>query len=95
MKTTHWKLVMFFAIILMLMGSGMSLWAVHAHNQALAIAGIVVVMIVCASWWFWVMFIIRTMIEINDRTLANVKDIHEGISTVRSILQDYESTRQR
>ena len=95
MKNTHWKLVMFFAVLLVLVGGGMSLWAVHAHNQALAIAGIVVVITVCVSWWFWVMFIIRTMIDLNDKTLANVKTIHEGITTVKLLLRDYESTRQR
>lgn len=86
---------MFLAALLVIIGSGMSLWAVLFQNQTLALAGIIVVITVCVSWWFWVMFIIKTMLSLNNSTLENVKDIQAGISAVKQLLQDYEKTRQR
>ncbi len=86
---------MFFAVIAMLIGSGISAWAIHEHNQSIAIAGLIIIMTVCVSWWLWVMFIINTMISLHDSTIGGVVEIQSEIKVVKVLLQEYESTRQR
>ena len=93
MKNTHWKAVMFLALSLMMLGAGVSLWGIHEHLQSLAVTGIAIIGTVCVSWWFWVMFIIRTMMALNERTVGSLMDIQEDLSTVKVLLKEYDSSR--
>jgi uncharacterized protein YybS (DUF2232 family) len=96
MKNINWKFVMFAAVILMLSGFAVSLYGLGAENYSTALVGLITVGTVCVSWWFWVMFVIRSMIANADRTIANVADIKAGIREVRSLIeQDIISNRQR
>lgn len=93
MKNTHWKLVMFLALTLMAFGGGVSLWGIHHHLQSIAITGLAIIGTVCVSWWFWVMFIIRTMISLNERTVGSLVEIQSDLGTVKVLLKEYEETR--
>jgi len=93
MKNTHWKAVMFLALTLMLLGGAVSFWGIHYHLQAIAVTGLVIISTVCVSWWFWVMFIIRTMMTLNERTVASLEGIHKDIGTVKTLLKEYEESR--
>jgi hypothetical protein len=96
MKNVNWKCVMFAAIILMLSGFGVSVYGLGVQSYNTALAGVITIGTVCVSWWFWVMFIIRSMITNADRTIANVADIKADIREVRSLIeQDIISNRQR
>jgi hypothetical protein len=87
---------MFAAIILMLSGFGVSVYGLGVQSYDTALAGVITIGTVCVSWWFWVMFIIRSMITNADRTIANVADIRKDIQEVRSLIeQDIISDRQR
>jgi quinol-cytochrome oxidoreductase complex cytochrome b subunit len=93
MKNTHWKAVMFLALTLMMLGAGVSLWGIQQHIQSIAVTGIVIIGTVCVSWWFWVMFIIRTMMTLNERTVSSLVGIQEDLGTVKILLKEYEQGR--
>jgi hypothetical protein len=87
---------MFAAIILMLSGFGVSVYGLGIQSYNTALAGVITIGTVCVSWWFWVMFVIRSMIANADRTIANVADIKADIREVRSLIeQNFISDRQR
>lgn len=43
---------------------------------------------VCISWWFWVMFIIRSMMQMTDRTLKGVADIRDDLGQLKELLAE-------
>ena len=88
MKNTQWQTVMFAAIIFLLMGFGVSLWALYEHNTKLAVGGVILMATVCVSWWFWVMYIIRSMMRMTDNTLKNVAEIKESIEHLKILLTE-------
>jgi hypothetical protein len=83
----NWKCVMFAAIVLMLSGFGISVYGLGIQSYNTALAGLITIGTVCISWWFWVMFIIRSMIANADRTIANVAVIRQDIREVRSLIE--------
>jgi len=95
MKKIHWKIVMLFAIFCLLAGFGISVWGYIAHSTGIVISGLITIIVVCASWWFWVMFVIRTMIKCTEQTTTDLNDIKIGIKEVRRLIQEYESVRNR
>ena len=88
MKNTNWQTVMFAAIIFLLMGFGVSLWALYEHNTTLAVGGVILMATVCVSWWFWVMYIIRSMMRMTDNTLKNVAEIKTDIQHLKILLTE-------
>jgi len=87
---------MFAAIIFMLSGFGISVYGLGVQSYETALAGVITIGTVCVSWWFWVMFIIKSMIANADRTISNVADIKADIKEVKSLIeQDIISNRQR
>ena len=85
---------MFITVIFMLFGLGLSLWAVSFENYGAAFAGLIIIAVVCVSWWFWVMYVIKTMINHTDRTLHGIKDIRLDLQQVKALLEEYESLRK-
>lgn len=94
-KKLHWQEVMIAAIVLMMAGLGMSLWAVSHQNNFLAVCGIALIGVVCVSWWFWVMFVIKTLVDFYAKTDSGLVEIKYGLKDIRAMIRDYESARQR
>ncbi len=95
MKKLHWQEVMLAAVLLMMSGLGMSLWAVAHHNDFLAICGITLIGVVCISWWFWVMFVIKTLIDFYSKTDVGLVELKYGLKDIRVLIKEYESARER
>jgi protein-S-isoprenylcysteine O-methyltransferase Ste14 len=100
MNKQIWKLVMFGASLVLLLGFVVALWSVHEDSVTGVYLGLVTIGAVCVSWWFWVMFIIRTMISQSDRTCSQLKEVRTGISEVKHLVKEYVedksvSNRQR
>ena len=91
----HWKTVMFVAVIGMLLGLAVSLWGIGHDNIQAAWIGFITIGAVCVSWWFWVMFVIRTMIDCTDKTNTGLGEIKEGIREVRGMVRDLDSNESR
>jgi quinol-cytochrome oxidoreductase complex cytochrome b subunit len=91
----HWKIVMFVAIIAMLAGLAVSVWGIGHENIEAAWIGLITIGAVCVSWWFWVMFVIRTMIECTDKTNQGLSEIKTGIKEVRGMVQELDSNESR
>jgi hypothetical protein len=83
------------AVFFLLAGFGVSIWGLLAKSNGIIIAGFATMVVVCASWWFWVMFVIRSMIKYTERTTVNIGDIKIGIYELRRLIHDYESARNR
>lgn len=84
---------MILALVLMFGGFGAAVWGHIAHNVRVLVAGFVTILVVCASWWFWVMFVIRTMIKYSIKTTDNLGDIKVGIREVKHLLAEYEKAK--
>lgn len=87
MKKINWQIVMFVAIITMLSGLCISLLGVGQNQQDLVLIGLGIIAAVCVSWWFWVMFVIKTMLTINDKTTNGIQDIKIKIGEIRNLVQ--------
>jgi amino acid transporter len=84
---------MFLALILMAIGGSISLWGIQHHLQSIAFTGLIIIGTVCVSWWFWVMFIIRTMMALNGRTVKSLAEIQQDLVVVKVLLKEYDATR--
>jgi hypothetical protein len=90
MNKTHWQFVMFVALTAMFMGLGVSLWGIKEHNLPITITGLATIAVVCISWWFWVMFIIRTMMNLNESTCGRLVEIKQGLNEALVLIQEYK-----
>lgn len=88
MKKEHWRLVMIFALLLMFVGASISVWGIENHSDRLTLIGLATIITVCVSWWFWVMFVIRSIIKNTETTCARLTEIMNGISEVKSLLKE-------
>ena len=91
----HWKTVMFVAIVGMLLGLALSIWGIGQGNIQAAWVGLISIGAVCVSWWFWVMFIIRTMINCTERTQQGLGEIKYDIREVRIMVRNLDSNSER
>ena len=80
---------MFAAGIILILGFVIAIWSVNEHNVVGIYLGLVTIAGVCVSWWFWVMFIIRTMIKQNDKTCSELGQVKIGISQVKQLIREY------
>lgn len=87
LKQLHWKEVMVGAVSILLTGFGLALWATHHQNPTLAFTGIIIMGTVCISWWFWVMIVIKTMIDYNERTLTSMDDLCTRLTEIKDIVR--------
>ena len=86
---------MFVAVIGMLLGLAVSMWGIGHDNAEAAWIGLITIGAVCVSWWFWVMFVIRTMIECSNKTQQGLGDIKQGIKEVKSLVRELDSGDSR
>ena len=86
---------MFVAVIAMFLGLTVSLWGIGHDNTKAAWLGLITIGAVCVSWWFWVMFVIRTMIECSNKTQQGLGDIKQGIKEVKSLVRELDSGDSR
>ena len=91
----HWKTVMFVAVIGMLLGLAASIWGIGYDNIKAAWIGLVLITAVCVSWWFWVMFVIRTMMECTAKTQQGLGEIKYDLREVRHMIRDLDSAEER
>ena len=96
MEKVNLKSVMFAAMVLMLIGAGISGYGLGMDNSHTVLVGLITVMAVCISWWIWAMFVISSMISSTERIISKIGEIRSDLSTVKSLLkQDLVSNRQR
>lgn len=86
---------MFVAVTIMLLGMALSIYGVGHQDIKATWIGLITIMAVCVSWWFWVMFIIRTMIEQTERTQRGLSEIKSGLGDVRVMVRDLDSNSER
>lgn len=92
---TQWKVAMVLALAIIFIGFGIAIEGILEDHHHEAYAGLGIIAIVCVSWWFWVMFIIRTMIQTTDRTLRGIHEIKYDLREVRGLVQDIKSCDER
>jgi hypothetical protein len=100
MDKNIWKYMMVGTISIMALGFVLAVWSFNEHHEWGMYTGLVLIAGVCVSWWFWVMFIIRTMIEQTDRTCRNLTEVKHGLVEVKGLVKEYAeftnaSNRQR
>lgn len=70
----------------MFIGFAVSFVAIELHKENLIYLGLLIIGSVCVSWWFWVMFIIRSMIKHGATTLENMDSIKSEIKEIKKLL---------
>jgi hypothetical protein len=93
-KKLHWQQVMIAASMMMSGGLALSLWAISHQNNLLAIIGITLIGVIAISWWFWIMYVVKTLINFYTTTDSGLVEIKYGLRDIRNLMQDYESARQ-
>ncbi len=93
MKKINWHIVMFAAVILMLTGFCVSLLGLDQDQHNLVIVGLGIIAVVCVSWWFWVMFVIKTMIKGTDKTTSGLHDIKTKLGELKALVQVLNSNK--
>jgi len=91
MKKFNWQLVMFVGIIAMLAGLCIGFLGLEKNQENLTFTGLTIIIAVCFSWWFWVMFVIKTMLRINDKTTTGILDIKTKLGELKTLIQDVTS----
>ena len=86
---------MFVAVIGMLLGLAVSIWGIGHENIKAAWIGLVLIAAVCVSWWFWVMFVIRTMLECTAKTQQGLGEIKYDLREVRTMIRNLDSEDKR
>ena len=89
MGKTIWKWMMAGTTSVMTLGFILAVWSFNAHHALGMYTGLVMIGGVCVSWWFWVMFIIRTMMEQTDRTCKNLSEVRSGLVEVKGLVREY------
>lgn len=93
MKKLNWQIVMFVAIVAMLAGLSVSLLGLDRDQHNLVLIGLSIIAAVCVSWWFWVMFVIKTMLTATDKTTNGLQDIKTKLGELRTLLQGLISNK--
>ena len=94
MKKLNWQFVMFVTVIVMLTGLCVSLLGIDRDQHGLVLTGLGITSVVCVSWWFWVMFVIRTMLSATDRTTNKLNKIKIKIGEIRKLLQGMMASKK-
>jgi hypothetical protein len=89
MNKNTWKICMFGAGLTLIIGFVIAVWSVAERNIMGTYLGLITIAGVCVSWWFWVMFIIRTMIKQNDKTCNELAEVRIGITQVKQLVKEY------
>jgi hypothetical protein len=95
MKISNWKLVMLLAFLMITGGLGISIWGINTDHNLTIWLGISAIVICCVSWWFWVMLVIRTMIQCTEKTQQGLGEIKYDIREVRTMIRDLDSSDKR
>lgn len=70
----------------MILGFTVSILSIHFNKDNLIYLGLAIIASVCVSWWFWVMFIIRSMVKHGLTTLENMDSIRYEIKEIKKLL---------
>lgn len=70
----------------MFIGFAVSILSIHFNKDNFVYLGLAIIASVCISWWFWVMFIIRSMIKHSTTTIENVNFIRYEIKEIKKLL---------
>ena len=94
-KNLQWKCVMIGAVLFMIAGFALSLWAIDTGYTDLIYIGLFIIATVCVSWWVWVMIVIRTLLTNTTKTTKNLHGIKEDLGKVKSIIKSIVTASKR
>lgn len=91
MKNIFWKISLSLSMLCMIIGFGVSLHGLQGHNYNLVYVGLAIIGVTCASWWIWVMLVIKEMYEVTHAAVTGVSDIRSGIKEVKKLISEYKN----
>lgn len=94
-KNLQWKCVMIGAVLFMIAGFALSLWAIDTGYTDLIYIGLFIIATVCVSWWLWVMIVIKTLLTNTTKTTKNLNGIKEDLGKVKSIIKSIVTAAKR
>ena len=94
-KNLQWKCVMIGAVLFMIAGFALSLWAIDTGYTDLIYIGLFIIATVCVSWWLWVMIVIKTLLTNTTKTTKNLNGIREDLGKVKSIIKSIVTAAKR
>ena len=94
-KKLKWQVVMIGAVLFMIAGFALSLWAIDTGYTDLIYIGLFIIATVCVSWWLWVMIVIKTLLTNTTKTTKNLNGIKEDLGKVKSIIKSIVTAAKR
>jgi len=79
---------MILAVVAMLLGTCVAAYGIADHDTVKSFLGLGIIFAVCVSWWFWVMFIIKYLMDINQRTGQSLREIKDDLKEMKTLLRD-------
>lgn len=83
------------AVLFMIAGFALSLWAIDTGYTDLIYIGLFIIATVCVSWWLWVMIVIKTLLTNTTKTTKNLNGIREDLGKVKSIIKSIVTAAKR
>ena len=74
-------------ISIMVLGFLTAIIGVHLSSDLLTYVGLTFMCVVCAVWWFWVMFVIKEMFGKIEKATGKVTEVKEDLGVIRRILK--------
>lgn len=84
-----WKIMMAATLSVMGFGFLMAIVSFEYHLAWGMYTGLFLIAGVCVSWWFWVMFIIRSMFTQSERTRTQIAEVRNGLYEIRQLVKEY------
>lgn len=81
---------MYLSVLAMALGFAASLTGAYTHDYVMVYVGFGVMVIVCVSWWVWVMMVIKVMIDFTNNAASGISDIRHNIKEVRQLFDEYK-----
>jgi len=95
MKNIFWKISLSLSMLFMITGFGVSLHGLHEYDYNLVYTGLAIIGVTCASWWIWVMLVIKQMYDVTHTAITGVSDIRSGIKEVKELISEYKTLSER
>jgi len=89
MNKQMWKWMLAGTTSIMILGFFLSVWSINENHRLGTYTGLIVIGSICISWWCWVMFIIRNMIEHTDKTCKNLSEVKDKVREIRGLVKEY------
>ena len=87
MNKLYYNTIMFSTIFFMMCGFLLSLCGLHVDNHNYVYVGVSMMSVVCAVWWFWVMYVIKDMFFRVEKAADKMTEVKEELGIIKALIR--------